>query len=421
MKVYKKSNFIVLLLLVTVCLSGCSNEIQSNDNIIYDLEQKIFDYKYNKDKKQDDKHKSGINDKDITGLVVNGETIKLPIMFKDMEKAGWIYEGTGYYSNTKIIDEMPAQSSDELHLWRKDDTYLSTTLTNYSVNVVPYTECMVTELFYRNDYNFETNDIRLGSDIIVYQSVYDEVLKLCGKPYFQHDSDGYKSLQYKTDSEYMVKFDFNAQNNILTDISVRYYGEPDDIDDEVSNERPEFLDAYIKPEKMSDSPYDAVFELEGELYSLPCPVEQFIENGWKVAEGNEALVISGTHKFYSLKKNNIELLATLENPMDEAIYAKHSYVVELYVGLGGLIKVPFSMYGDISLDNYIDIAELESKFDDMQIISQGPIADNKMIIDILPSLDSESAVEYSMILNDGVVTRITIQNYKPLGNSVKNP
>lgn len=46
----------------------------------------------------------------------------------------------------------------------------------------------------------------------------------------------------------------------------------------------DILRPYQKPEALSKYSYDYIFELEGDLYQMPFPVEEFASNGWKIEE-----------------------------------------------------------------------------------------------------------------------------------------
>lgn len=58
---------------------------------------------------------------------------------------------------------------------------------------------------------------------------------------------------------------------------------------------------------MTDNPEDFVFELEGALYRLPCPVQEFVENGWKINEDESGDIVYGyDFEYLTLEKNGLK-------------------------------------------------------------------------------------------------------------------
>lgn len=63
------------------------------------------------------------------------------------------------------------------------------------------------------------------------------------------------------------------------------------------NRRPGFFDNYVAPQKLSTDPTATQFLLDGVVYQLPCPLEQFINNGWVVAKDPIVSVGAGNSKY----------------------------------------------------------------------------------------------------------------------------
>lgn len=105
----------------------------------------------------------------------------------------------------------------------------------------------------------------------------------------------------------------------LQQIELQNVVELEGADNSVSGEVPDVIKNYEAPAKLGDDLYTFNFDLEGNIYKLPCPVSELIANGFKIDEAKtEMEVAAGRSGWVSLKYNNQTLKVLAENYADYA-------------------------------------------------------------------------------------------------------
>lgn len=340
-------------------------------------------------------------------LTVADETLTLPLWYSDLEAAGWTFKGDS-------SKKMSAHTSESWHEWEKDGVKLSATMTNYSINSAPYSKCIVTKIGYSlHPRNSENDIVTLPSGIQMYKSTYDDVVNAYGEPDRTTTADDeddtlYMSF-YKFDAEHTADFTFNAEDHVLIGVDLECKETLEGIDYNTSSERPAILDTYEAPSKLSDNPYDTTLELDGVVYQLPCPTEKFIENGWKIKEGNDFTVSPGSWENCTLTKGDMSIGVMLKCPTADAVTAENTYVIGAGVSFYDGSKFPLSLYGGITIGEKMTADELTALFKDMDV----DVTDSKETLQqffITSTDDSDADIEYYIIIDEGVVAGIELQN-----------
>ena len=50
-----------------------------------------------------------------------------------------------------------------------------------------------------------------------------------------------------------------------------------------------------------------IFELEGELYQLPLPLNEMLENGWSVVESSASTIPGRSNEYVNISKGNVQI------------------------------------------------------------------------------------------------------------------
>lgn len=337
-------------------------------------------------------------------LTVGEEVITLPVWYSELEAAGWTFKGDA----TK---EMAAHTSENWHEWEKDGVKLSATMSNYSVNSVPYSECLVTKIGYSLvPYNSEEDIVTLPEGIQMHKSTYEDVVKAYGEPDREGDKDDVLyMIFYKFDFEHNVNFVFHTENDVVYAVELECEEMVEGVNNEIDGTRPEILDTYMAPTELSSNPYDTTLELDGVMYQLPCPVEEFLENGWTIEEGNDYVISPGVGEKCTLVKDDVYIRGYFRCPVKDAVTADNSMVTSLEVSFYGGEKYPLSLYGGISIGEEIAEDELITLFEDMEV--DADTSNKRMHFFYISSKkESETDVKYYIVLNEGVVGGIGIEN-----------
>lgn len=87
------------------------------------------------------------------------------------------------------------------------------------------------------------------------------------------------------------------------------------------------LNPYQKPEALSEYSYDYIFELDGDLYQMPFPMNEFAANGWSIEESG--ILNSGERANIHVLKHGMRLSAAIWNYSQEPADYKDCTVVWL--------------------------------------------------------------------------------------------
>ena len=222
---------------------------------------------------------------------------------------------------------------------------------------------------------------------IAFGSQYSKVVEVYGEPSFE------KKISSETGKVISVNdmvFDENAEG--VTNKNVYYYitehsfveftfGTMNDISDSLINiviennteaerkydykkdmkKTPDTIALYNAPNLLGKSISDFSFKYENNLYTLPIPVRELINDGWEFARGASIVVRSGvTEKGVVLKKNNLFIELMVHNyETDKSQTAVNCYAVSISAGVIGS-HAEMLMPKGITLGS--DASELESLY-----------------------------------------------------------
>ena len=238
---------------------------------------------------------------------LEGVVYKLPCKYEDLTKNGWTISSTGYNSESKIA----GNSYDSFYM-SKDGRKIMVYSYNMSGNVKSIKDCEA----------YNEVDFVIAKNITVKSSV-EEIKTAFGVPGYSNSGSDYESMTYyaQKDSSYnSVKF-YISNDGKYSSIEMKNFIETEDDKTTTSTERPSYLDEYKAPTAMGKDLKSAVVKIEGDLYQLPAPVSEFIDNGWKIAQQSGDVVAGGTDSI-RVEKNGKKLDLYIVN------YAEYQTTVE---------------------------------------------------------------------------------------------
>lgn len=132
-----------------------------------------------------------------------------------------------------------------------------------------------------------------------------------------------------------------------------------------AEERPAFLDEYTAPTALENSCKIPVFELNGKIYRLPCPVTEFINDGWKISEdmtGDLGAKGSGSVLYPKLElcKDGMTLIVNITNPSRytqksiNCVISKIDFFYPIYSGAMLPLRFPCELSVDSSVKELDD-------------------------------------------------------------------
>lgn len=215
---------------------------------------------------------SSIPDVELSGdlfdfqVSVNGIVHQFPMWYSDFEKLGWIYEG----DNTQTISSEQYTSSE---YWKKDGYEVGVSFANLSVNSVPYSEAMVGEIKFHEQFLANSGwEIILPRNIQWGVSTVEDIKNAYGEPTVEYEEKQYYQLLYVLDAYREVELKVRKDTNVLGIIRITNMVELEGIDNSIDSAIPEVVHSYVVPTSLGNNFYDYNVEFEGQLYTLPCPV-----------------------------------------------------------------------------------------------------------------------------------------------------
>lgn len=150
-----------------------------------------------------------------------------------------------------------------------------------------------------------------------------------------------KAYYYMTENSF-VQFTFGIMENIsdsLIDVTIENSVAPEkEYNYEKDREKsPDVVALYDNPDLLGQNITDFSFKYENNLYTLPIPVSEIIDDGWEFARGASTVVRSGTtEKGVVLRKGNLFIELMVHNyDTEKSQTAINCYAVSLSVGVTG--------------------------------------------------------------------------------------
>ncbi len=255
---------------------------------------------------------------------IDGVIYQLPMKGSDFDPEVFISD----YDFEKLLysEELGAAA------WKKGDLRLSAMLVNPSINAAPLKDCYITSLDIEN-YKHNLTDIYFAKGIQLNVSTEKDIIKAFGEPTETREYDNYLYMIYETydNLDKPIMFTINMDTDTL--IAVRLQTrETLPSDYKIYSEVPVPFN-YVKPTGFSDSFDCKTFCLNGEYYSLPCPVTELINNGFEqsgiMSLNPNAFVSSGAMEECIFTLYDKYLLLKIKNFSDYATYPENCYIISV--------------------------------------------------------------------------------------------
>jgi len=205
----------------------------------------------------------------------------------------------------------------------KDDKDIMVDVTNMTGHVRKIADCTIGSVEIRDNDNVDfkiAHEMRFGLS-------KDEVIAMLGVPSIEYSSSlHYREEENNTYNEVALYFN----NKEYYSIRVRNFECIGSDVTVISEERPEYLATYVQPAELGEDISEPIFELEGVLYRLPCPLSVFCDNGWEIVsksiESLGAWNSTSTYSGVQLSKGKNKIYVGLVNYGDKEVYVENCAV-----------------------------------------------------------------------------------------------
>lgn len=333
---------LVLLIAVTVILTGCgkgsNKEEQGNQNDKQQEKSEIGEDKKEQADENKDKNKDIEKAETVEGLSddlysfqfsLDGKVYTLPCEFKELQDNGWEIED--YTEDFKLA---PNQYSIGTYI-TKDGISLSTGFINFSKNEVTLDQCSIGEISIDEYLEDKHADFSIAKGIKV-GSTREDVKAAFGEPTESYEGDSTDDYTYSTDIYVEAKITIDNKTDKVCGIDLENLTDTGNTastesNDSATAEMPEDMPSYSAPTELTDDLFSFNVKFGGNMYTLPAPISEFLNNGWVIASSDSNTVaakdtlINGVN----LRKENVTFEANVYNPSSQETALNNCYVTSL--------------------------------------------------------------------------------------------
>ncbi len=337
-------------------------------------------------------------------ISIDGTIYQFPMWYSDFEALGWTYDG----DNTETLSSNQYSSTE---VWQKNGMTIYTSFANLSMNTIPFSECMVSGItlgeFHLKDCDWE---IILPGGIQHGVSNADDVKAAYGTPTRDYDGEYAYSMTYTYDNYRDIDIDVDKETNTISKIQIRNITELEGADNSVDSTVPDSVKNYKAPSSLGDDYYSNNIELEGALYTLPCPVSELVANGFIIDEENSDMeVASDSHGWVTFKINNPTVRTMVQNYADYATVIENCFVTSLECD-NYFDKIALTLPGSISVgSSEDDVLKAIEDFNYEKELSEGSSYSYTYYTVSHPDKHSYNN-HYIIQIEDGVVVGLEVKN-----------
>lgn len=239
---------------------------------------------------------------------LKGHLYQLPMAYTDFIKNGFELNSSGVTEDT----EVPGRSYDTIPM-ADGATKINVDIYNPFGNTKTLRECYVGGV---QAYG-SSGDMTVAKGISL-KNTPEEIIAALGTPYSDRTLTGHRDIVYQeTDDQISGQTSFTIYDDDSADssIRVRHIVAIEGTEEDVSAQKPSYLDSYVAPSDMSSDEDSTDITIEGKIYRLPCPVDQFTDDGWEIdsKDGDSVAARTKWSGSMTLVKNNKKIYLGLTN------------------------------------------------------------------------------------------------------------
>jgi len=249
---------------------------------------------------------------------------------KDFAALGWTYDGDD--SQTLTSNQYTTSET-----WVKGDLEIYTSLFNLSMNEVTFKEAAVGGATF-DMYDLEDTNVQivLPKGIQFGVATRDDIIAAYGDPTDEYDGSMYYKMSYEYDYYQEIDLYVYKESGTLDKIEIRNFIELEGADNSVDATVPDVVKEYKAPAELGSDLYAFNIQLEDKLYTLPCPVSVFVENGFKINEENSQMEIGAdSYGWVELSYNNQTYRCIVDNYANYATVVQNCFVTTMKSSIYG--------------------------------------------------------------------------------------
>lgn len=293
---------------------------------------------------------------------MEGEVYRLPVLYQTFAEKGWHPDG-------KVTEDDELGGYSYLYCYLTNDIVrISAEIINMSGHVRKLKDCTIGSIEIKVSNNL---DFSIAKGIEGTASK-DEIIEAFGLPSSNSNYETSEYITYDLGTRKKVKFYLDYEKSYNNSITLQCYEATEHDATVVSEETPEYLAEYVKPKKVGSDVKATLFMLDGKRYRLPCPLSEFIDDGWEISQANiKSLGAWNYASLYdvTLKKGDVKINVGLLNCSEKEVYIKdcavYSVSFETYYMKNieeGYVKLPKSLTMSSTVEDIAKVCEDFSEY-----------------------------------------------------------
>lgn len=269
-------------------------------------------------------------------ISINGVYYQFPFPYYELGANGWVIDnaptnvGSG---ETEIVFAASPKSGKDFLFYISNPSATSKTLDN----------CLVTGLVVESDCT--EDEVKLSDNIVFLTAVKQDFLDDFGAPDWVQGYEDMEYVSYITDDYYgNLDLEMDA-NGLCYKISIENMAVPEGIDTggDIPTEEPEVNASYVAPTGPSTSLTDNIVTMDGYNYKLPCPVSEFIKNGWTIDSKSDEYVNANSNILSAIEKDGEKVYCYIANVTDDTILSANGMItmLDVYDDYAGEVEILF--------------------------------------------------------------------------------
>ena len=285
-------------------------------------------------------------------IKIDDTIYSFPMPYSVWKESGW--------KATNAPDEVASGNMEFIYCENGSGYEITVIVINYQTSSQPIEDCYVAGVSFSSYEDFTGLDVEIAGGIKLYESNADEVKTALGAPdYIYEGTDDFEYMYYGDDEEDGIDIEFTS-DNIINGISMINTTTPEGVEidpSSISQEVPEINSLYTAPGALSEQFTDCTFILDSKIYQLPCPVSEFVADGWSVdTAAPDYIAGNSTEWSIKLQKGGNSIEVNITNYTADSILPANGYVTTVnvessYCGLyfesGGGLVLGESTTGDV--------------------------------------------------------------------------
>ena len=269
----------------------------------------------------------------ISNFTINGTEHTLPEITEDFLGKEWEF---CEQQDAEMILYGRCTATVSLNLSGAKDCRTTVSVMNCSMDSHPISKCMIYEIEFPDDFVK-----RSGAEITLCRNKFkisetntEQVKSILGVATRVITEEKNTILRYdsklrKDKNKLRTTFCFN--NDVLSSVKIKNKLIPEEYEQlEVKEQAPSFLNEYKAPSELGDDIISGNFSLNGDLYNLPAPLKEFINNGWSYTSEPDNSIAAQITTRIPIRKDDSCLFVEIYNPLPTATTIDNSIVVGIF-------------------------------------------------------------------------------------------